>query len=362
VPSADPPRVEGASAALGDLDTGQLLWRRNASERRPIASVTKIMTALLVLETSDGGELVTPSDNAAAQSGAELGLRAGERLPVRDLLLALMLQSANDAAVALAEHVAGSVEAFVEGMNRRGQELGLRDTVFASPNGLDDTGYSTARDLVRLTAEAFAVPGFRRIVSTKFHRIPAPQGDPRRLQNRNALLWLYPGALGVKTGYTAAAGFCLVAAAERDDLGLVSVVLGDRDEAFSDAAAVLDHGYASYERRTVIAEGQSLDPVEIDGRTVPVVAGGTVDALLPRGQPVDMEISAEPDLTLPIDAGDPIGVVEAVAAGESLGTAPAVAETTVRPGRPPEDDRSWWERALDAVGRFFRRLIRAVFG
>jgi serine-type D-Ala-D-Ala carboxypeptidase (penicillin-binding protein 5/6) len=364
VPSADPPRLEAESAALADLDSGEVLWRRNATERRPIASVTKIMTALLVLETTNGGELVTTSADAAAQSGAELGLEAGERLPVRDLLVALMLQSANDAAVALAEHVAGSVEAFVEGMNRRGVELGLRETAFASPNGLDDSGYSTARDLVTLTTEAFAVPGFERIVSTRFHRIPDPDGEPRRVQNRNALLWLYPGARGVKTGYTAAAGFCLVAAAERDGLRLVSVVLGDRDEAFSDAAAVLDHGYAAYERRTVIADGQELDPIDVEGRPVPVVAAGTVDVLLPRGEPVDLDVTPQPGLNLPVDAGDAVGAVEAVAGGESLGTAPVEAERTVRPGPPAEgeEERPWWERALEAVGRFFRRLIRAVFG
>jgi hypothetical protein len=112
----------------------------------------------------------------------------------------------------------------------------------------------------------------------------------------------------------------------------------------------------------VIAEGQPLDPIEVGGRTVAVVAAGTVDALLSRGQPVELEVSVEPGLTLPIHAGDPVGVVEAVAAGESLGTAPALAETTVRPGRPAEDDGSWWERALEAVGRFVRRLIRAVLG
>lgn len=361
-PSTEPPRVTAAATALGDLDSGELLWQRKGGDRRPIASVTKIMTALLVLETSDPSELVTAGPNAASQSGAELGLKAGERLPIQDLLLALMLQSANDAAVALAEHLAGSVAAFVEGMNRRARELGLRDTRFASPNGLDDSGYSTARDLVALTAEAFATPGFEEIVSTRFHKVKVPGGQARRIQNRNALLWLYPGAIGVKTGYTTAAGFCLVAAAERDGLRLVSVALGAPGEAFTDAAAILNHGFASFERRTVVAEGEPLEPIEVQGRRVEVVAGGGIEALLRRGQPVTLELRTEPGLRLPIDAGEPVGEVEATAGDVPLGEVPVVAGGAVRRAPSLVEEPEWWQRALEAVGRFFVRVLRAIFG
>jgi D-alanyl-D-alanine carboxypeptidase (penicillin-binding protein 5/6) len=362
VPSAEPPQLTAAAAALGDLDTGEVLWQRKGAERLPIASVTKIMTALLVLETSDPREVVTASAAAAAQSGAELGLEEGEAVPVRDLLLALMLQSANDAAVALAEHVAGSVEAFVDGMNRRARQLGLEGTLFASPNGLDDSGYSTARDLVALTTEAFAEPGFARLVSTRFHRIPGPDDESRRIQNRNALLWLYPGAMGVKTGYTASAGFCLVAAAERAGLRLVGVILGAPGEAFTDGATLLNHGYAAYERRTVIAEGQRLGPVEVGDRAVPAVAGAAVDALLSRGEPVRVEIRPDPSLGLPIDDGQPLGVVEATADGVSLGEAPLLAAASVTAANAGQDQDPWWLRALEAVGRAFARVIRAIFG
>jgi serine-type D-Ala-D-Ala carboxypeptidase (penicillin-binding protein 5/6) len=362
VPSSEPPKVTAESAALGDLDSGEILWQRRGSERQPIASVTKIMTALLVLETTDPGELVTASPEAASQSGAELGLEAGEQLPVRDLLLALMLQSANDAAVALAEHVAGSVEVFVAGMNRRARQLGLQDTQFASPNGLDDSGYSTARDLIALTVEAYGTRPFGRIVSTKFHRIPSPDGEPRRIQNRNALLWLYPGAGGVKTGYTAAAGFCLVASAARDGLRLVSVALGAPDEAFTDVATILDHGYAAYEHRAVITAGQSLDPISVQGREVPIRARDNVEALLPRGQSVALEVEPVAGLQLPIDAGDTVGLVEATAGGEPLGQTSVVASTTVRIAVEEEEDEPWWERAVEAVGRFLTRVVRAIFG
>jgi serine-type D-Ala-D-Ala carboxypeptidase (penicillin-binding protein 5/6) len=363
VPSAEPPAVTAESAALGDLVSGEILWQRKGALQQPIASVTKIMTALLVLETTDPGELVTASANAASQSGAELGLKAGEQLPVRDLLLALMLQSANDAAVALAEHVSGDVETFVGGMNRRARELGLGNTRFASPNGLDDSGYSTARDLIALTAEAYRKPSFGRVVSTKFHRIPSPDGEARRIQNRNALLWLYAGAEGVKTGYTAAAGFCLVASAERDGLRLVSVALGSPDEAFTDAATILDHGFAAYEHRAVITEGQRLDPISVDGRQVPIRAGGGLEVLIPRGQPVALEVRPAAGLGLPIDAGETVGLVEAPTGGVSLGQASVVAAGTVRLAPPVvEEDEPWWERALEAVGRFFSRVFRAIFG
>jgi D-alanyl-D-alanine carboxypeptidase (penicillin-binding protein 5/6) len=252
------------------------------------------------------------------------------------------------------------VDAFVDGMNRRARELGLTDTRFASPNGLDDSGYSSARDLVVLTTAAFQERGFARIVSTRFHRIPAPDGEPRRIQNRNALLWLYPGATGVKTGYTAAAGFCLVATAERDGLRLAGVVLGGPGEAFSAAATLLNHGYAAYELRTVISEGERLEPVEVGDRPVPAVAGEPIEALLPRGQPVGLEIRPEPGLRLPIDRGQPLGVVEATADGASLGEAPVLAATTVTRAVPDRDP--WWVRALEAVGRVFTRLLRAIFG
>jgi D-alanyl-D-alanine carboxypeptidase (penicillin-binding protein 5/6) len=363
-PSTREPRVAAASALLADLDSGEVLWERNPDERRPIASVTKVMTGLLVVEATDPDEVVTASRNAASQTGAVLGLGVGEAQPVRQLLMALMLQSANDAAVALAEHVGGTVDGFVDGMNRRARRLGARDTRFASPNGLDDRGYSTARDLAEVTVEAFRDPTFREVVATKFHRVPAPNGEARRIQNRNALLWLYRGAIGVKTGFTSAAGFCLVAAAERDGLRLVAVVLGAPSSPWSDAAEMLNHGFETWERRTVADGSVGLDPIEVEGREVPVRADGTLSLLLRRGETVDVEVEAEAGLALPVAEGEAVGeVVVRDAEGEALGRVRAVAAATVaapEEAAPPEDP--WWERAWDAVAGFFGRLWRAIFG
>jgi D-alanyl-D-alanine carboxypeptidase (penicillin-binding protein 5/6) len=362
-PSTREPRVAAASAILADLDSGEVLWERNPDQRQPIASVTKIMTGLLVVEATDPDEVVTASPNAARQTGAELGLEVGEAQPVRQLLMALLLQSANDAAVALAEHVGGTVEGFVDGMNRRARRLGARDTRFAGPNGLDDSGYSTSHDLVAITAEAFRDATFREVVATRFHRIPSPDGDPRHIQNRNALLWLYRGAIGVKTGYTAAAGFCLVAAAERDGLRLVAVVLDAPSSPWSDAAEMLNHGFEAWERSDVVDGSTALDPIEVAGREIPVQADGALSLLLRRGETVEVEVRPDPGLTLPVAEGQTVGEVVVSGGGDVLGRVPAVSAASVAapPGSSPPEN-PWWERAWDAVAGFFARLWRAVFG
>jgi D-alanyl-D-alanine carboxypeptidase (penicillin-binding protein 5/6) len=364
-PSAEDPRVPARAVALGDLDTGRVLFEKNADERRPIASLTKIMTALLVIERTTPGEPVVVTPNAAGQVGAELGLEVGERLPVRELLLALLLQSANDAAVALAEHVGGSVEAFVDEMNVRARELGLRDTEFRSPSGLDDSGYSTASDLLALAGEAFRNPTFAAVVGTKFQRIPAPNGEKRQIQNRNALLWLYPGAIGGKTGYTAAAGFCLVASAEREGLRLVTAVLGAPAQAFDDGAEILNHGFAAWERRTVVGLGQSFEPVEVEGRSVFVEADAALSLLLPRGTEVALDLEPDPAATLPVSVGDQLGEVVAVSGDREVGRVPVVASESVvaqpSPGPgPPEGDPRWWEELWDAFSGLYGVIERAI--
>jgi D-alanyl-D-alanine carboxypeptidase (penicillin-binding protein 5/6) len=359
-PSRRPPELAAGSAALVDLDTGQLLFKRNARERRPIASTTKIVTALLVLEAVRPGERVTVSPNAASQTGATLGAEAGERISVRELLLALLLSSANDAAVALAEHVAGTVDRFLDRMNDRMHQLGARDSRFESPNGLDDDGYSTARDLALLTVEAYRNDTFAEVVATRFAEIPAPKGPPRILQNRNALLWLYPEAIGVKTGFTSAAGFCLVSAAEQDGLRLGAVILGSPVEAFSESAALLNYGFETFERRTVVERGQSFGSITIDGRNVPVMADVPLEALLRRGRPIDTEVVPEPGLSLPVATGERVATAVISAGRQVVGQVPLVTEAAVSVPTPPE--RSWWQEAWDGVAGFFSALFRAVFG
>ncbi|HEX7248448.1 MAG TPA: D-alanyl-D-alanine carboxypeptidase family protein, partial [Actinomycetota bacterium] len=321
------PTVDARAAILADLDEGQVMFAKAAESRLPIASLTKVMTALIVLERRDLGDTaVVPADAVFAGDDygatSTLGLRAGERRTVRELLDALMLQSANDAAVALAIEIAGSEQRFVELMNTRARRLGLRRTVFFSPHGLDDRGRSTARDLVALTRAAYATPGFARIVASRFREIDAPRGPARRVQNRNALLWLYPGAIGAKTGFTAGAGFCLIATAERGGRRLVAVVLGSRTEAFSEAATLLEHGFEGFVEKTFVVAGAGIGTLAIRGGAVAVEPARSIVSLVPTARlaRIRERIVVSPEAVFPPALGERVGTYEVSMPGVSLGS------------------------------------------
>lgn len=353
------PLLSAPSGALIDLDSGRVLYAVGAKIRRPIASTTKIMTALLVLESAGMREVVTVSPLAAAQGGASLGIEAGERIKVRQLLYALMLQSSNDAAVALAEYVAGTVGGFVTKMNKRARAMGLRDTHFMSPNGLDDRGYSTALDLARITVRAMRDEALARIARTKFYSVPSAADGTRRLQNRNALLWLYPGAFGLKSGYTGAAGSCLVAAADRDGFRLASVVLGAPAEAFSDSATLLDWGFTTYELRRMVIGGERFDPIRVDGREVAVEAARTLKVVVRRGVEARRMIQPLTDVSLPVAAGERVGeVVVTVGNGRELGRTPLVSvEAVAQEGPRLPLARRMWEAASGFLAAMFRSVL-----
>jgi len=246
------PVVRAPSAILVDLDTGRVLFAKDPTRRLPIASLTKIMTGLLVVQREhDLSATVVVSRRAARTAPTDIGLVPGERTTVRALLYGLLLWSGNDAAVALAEHVGGSVPRFLHLMNARAGKLGLADTHFASTNGLNDHGFSTAADLAALTRAALRNATFAKVVATARRSIAGPKVQAvHRLHNRNAMLTTYRGSIGVKTGYTSAAGDCVVEAARRDGRTLIAVVLGDPPathwrDAYGDARRLLDYGFAS---------------------------------------------------------------------------------------------------------------------
>lgn len=358
------PVLHAPGALLADMGSGAVLLRKASEAPRPIASLTKIMTALVVLESAALDEVVVVDPRAVYERGdygasSTLGLRAGERIAVEDLLYALMLGSANDASEALAIHVDGSVEAFVDHMNRRAAALGMRDTRFYSPSGLDDRGRSTPSDLLRLVAVADGRPVLRTIAATRFHRIVGIGSAPdRRVQNRNVLLWLYPGAQGMKTGFTFGARACLVAVAERDGLRLVSIVLGAPDEAFSDAAALLNHGFEGFAEETFVRMGESLGPLRIRGGTVPVVAGEDLTALVPTGSidEIERELVADPEAAFPPAPGATVGTFRLRGPASILGTVPLVVD--VVPAAPAEEG-PWWVRTAETVSR---ALVDALEG
>ena len=234
-----PPQVSAACAALIDGRTGQTLYEKDADRRALIASTTKIMTGLLVCEAGETDRRVTVPSLAVGLEGSSMYLKRGETLTRRDLLYGMMLHSGNDAALTLAISVSGSEQAFVRQMNLRAQALGLRQTHFANPHGLDSgENYSSARDLAALTQAALQNQQFRTVVGTKTITCAG-----RTLTNHNKLLWRYDGCIGVKTGYTRHAGRILVSAAERGESQLIAVTLADPDD-WRDHAALLDYGFA----------------------------------------------------------------------------------------------------------------------
>lgn len=264
--------LSAKSAILIDASDGSVLYEKNGRERMGMASTTKIMTALVVCEHLPLDTVVSIPAEAVNTEGSSVYLTAGELLSVEELLYALLLASANDAAVALAIAASGSIEAFAEKMNEKAVALGLSDSNFVNPHGLyDDNHYTTAYDLAMISRAALGEPILRQIVATKKATIPQgvtpdnTEGEAERyLYNHNKMLHLYEGAVGVKTGFTKKTGRCLVSAAERDGLTLVAVTLNASDD-WNDHSAMLDYGYSLYERVTLFDVGEFTCQYAVSG-------------------------------------------------------------------------------------------------
>ncbi|WP_318361888.1 D-alanyl-D-alanine carboxypeptidase family protein [uncultured Agathobaculum sp.] len=278
--------VSARGAVVIDADTGETLFEQNADARLPMASTTKIMTALVALGEGDLDRIYTVKPEYAAVEGSSMYLQAGERLSLRDTLYGLMLASGNDAAVAIAGEC-GGMSAFVGKMNAKAAELGLTDTHFDNPNGLpSDTHYTTAHELAKITAAALKDPVFRQIVSTKSCTVSG-----HTLTNHNRLLSMYDGAVGVKTGFTRAAGRCLVSAAERNGRTLIAVTLNDPND-WNDHMEMLDAGFAQYSEVTLHTAGETITNARVfggDTASVPLIAKNTVTAYLLPGEKDKLE-------------------------------------------------------------------------
>ena len=318
-------RADAAAAVVLEAQTGRVLYAVNEMQTLPMASTTKIMTALVALENADLSDIVTTGDNAYGVPGTSIYLQKGEQLTLEQMLYGLMLASGNDAAVAIAEHVGGSVSGFCDMMNARARQIGCENTHFVTPHGLPaQQHYTTAYDLALIAREAMKNADFRRIVSTQHATIPWHGHDyDRVLTNKNRLLSAYPGALGIKTGYTRAAGRCLAFAAERDGMTLIGTVLACPDW-FTQAAALLDQTFDRYEMYQAMAENETVAQLPVlDG----VIDWVGVTLRQPLSGPVAKGTIPSVRLTLPesLQAGfgtqEAIGVAELIDGDATIATA-----------------------------------------
>lgn len=319
------PRVSAVSAEkaiLLDAATGRVLYERRADERSLIASTTKIMTALVVCQHCNVLDRVKIPAEAVGIEGSSMYLTEGEVLTVQELLYGLMLRSGNDAAAALAIYCGGTVEGFAELMNDKARELGLEDTHFVNPHGLDAPDhYSTARDLARLSAYAMTDPIFARTVGAKSVTV-----GQRVLTNHNKLLWRLEGAEGIKTGYTKAAGRLLVSAASRDGRRLICVTINAPDD-WNDHAQLLEQGFSGFRVRELVAQGEVLGYRHIaggDGTHVPLVAAEGFSYAMGEGEQIDIVLSPQYFSYAPVTAGAAEGCAYVVLENKVIGRIPLV--------------------------------------
>ncbi len=325
------------SAILIEANTLKVLYEHNSHEQRPCASITKVMTLLLVMEAIEEGkitydEMVTTSAKAASMGGSDIWLEEGEQMSVDDMIKATAVASANDASVALAEHICGTEEEFVNKMNQRAKELGMNDTVFKNCNGLDEEGHLTsAYDVAIMSAELIK---HEKIFEYTSIWMDSLRGGETQIVNTNKLLKTYKGITGLKTGTTDDAGCCMSASAQRDGLSLISVVLGctTGTERFKDSATLLDYGFANYKYQLLSSPDEISKEIEVKGgmnKSVQLtydIQGGFV---LPKGgeSAFEYEISLPEFLEAPVKAGDKVGEVIYTASGEKLASFDIVAST-----------------------------------
>ena len=353
--------IPAKSALLMDVATGTVLYENNAHEALAPASVTKVMTMLLIMEAIDEGRIgwedtVTASETAAAKGGSQIYLKAGETMTVRDMVKSIAVSSANDCACAMAEHISGSEAAFVERMNQRAKELGMNDTNFVNCTGLDDgedaaSHKTSAYDIAVMSRELLGKhPAIKEFTTIWMDTV---RDGSFGLSNTNKLVRFYSGATGLKTGFTSAAGYCLSASAMREDMELVAVVMGSAtsQERFSACKSMLDYGFANF----AVVQPQSAEPMTVPVKlgtadTVTAVLAENAPMLVDKGQKsmITTRVELEKEVAAPVSKGQRLGTLEVVAGDQVLARLPLVAEQSV-------EKLSWGQI-------FLRQLKIAAFG
>lgn len=331
--------IDAKAYILIEQSTGRVLAENNADEQLPIASVTKIMTMLLIMEAIEDGktsfdDLVTVSENAMSYGGSTMFLETGEQLPVHDMLKGIAVASANDGCVAMAEHLTGSETAFVEEMNKRAKELGMKNTNFLNTNGLDEDGhYSSARDVALMSRELLNHPKITEYTSIWTDEL---RGGKFQLANTNKLIRFYTGANGLKTGSTSQALCCLSASAKRDGMQLIAVVLGapTSDKRFSSAKSLLDYGFANYKINHLVKKDEMICDVDIINGTVDsvkAIAKKDKYSLSEKSNNKDIKrrVFVNEDIKAPVKKGEVLGYVEFVSDGKVIDKVEIVSENEV---------------------------------
>ena len=333
--------VPAKSAVLMDIATGTILHEQDAHKPLAPASVTKVMTMLLIMEAIDSGKIhwedtVTASEAAAAKGGSQIYLKVGETMTVEDMVKSIAVSSANDCACAMAEHIAGSEAAFVERMNARAKELGMNETHFVNCTGLDDEPnaaehLTSAYDIALMSRELLKNhPDITKYTTIWMDTV---RNGTFGLSNTNKLVRFYSGATGLKTGFTSKAGYCLSASAQRDGLGLIAVVMGSEtsQDRFSACKQLLDYGFANYALVTLQVP-ESEVPVRLgDRETVRAVPSGDTQLLIDKGQrdSVDLRVELEEGISAPVSRGQRLGEMTVLAGERILAKVPLVAEESV---------------------------------
>lgn len=323
--------ISAKSACLMTADTYEIIYEKYSDMKLPMASTTKMMTALLAAESDKWDEVATVSLNAQNQIGSKIYLKENDKMPLSNLVAGMLLNSGNDAAVAVAEHISGDVQSFAEEMNIYAEKIGAKNTSFDNPSGLDDEShYSTAYDLALIASEVIKSERLSPIIKSKELKISNLSGEVTYLRNHNKLLWTYEGMLGVKTGFTKKAGRCLVTAAERDGVTLIAVTLSAPND-WEDHKKMLDYGFEVCRSDAIIKKGEKLAEVEINDAYVNLVSKDDVilSDITGKKEVREVRVKTIKDAKGPVNAGEKLGYAQIIQNEKIAATVDLVAESDV---------------------------------
>ncbi|MFW6279289.1 MAG: D-alanyl-D-alanine carboxypeptidase family protein [Bacillota bacterium] len=334
------PDITATTGVVIDVENGQVIWEKDMHQKRPPASTTKILTAVVALEEGNLDEVVAVSRKATLQEGSSIYLKPGEKITLRDLLYGLLLASGNDSAVAIAEHIAGSVKKFSVLMNRKAREIGAHNSQFMNPSGLPEEGhFSTAYDLALIMRYALQNEVFSEITATRKKIISGPDNKwGRRLKNHNKLLWTYKKTTGGKTGYTKTAGRCLIASAKQKNLEVVSVVL-DCPSDWEDTKKLFTYSFTNFMRQKVVSRGEKvfeLNWKNSQEKKLQLISGqdGHIVKPVSRQIKIKKRIYINPDLKLPLKKGTEVGKIQINFQGQPVKEIPLYAGNSIHHDSP----------------------------